>query len=285
MQSLYHPSTKSHRGFTMIEMVMVIVIMGVIGGMVAVFLKGPIDSYADSGRRAALTDVADTSARRMARDISKALPNSIRQVIGSGTPDTNCIEFIPTKTGGRYRADDTAQGLDFALAAGDTTFNMLSDNSILPVNQRIGVGDVIAIYNLGITGATAYNGDNTSPVTLAPTLAGTASAPETALTFTAKQFPLPSPGNRFQVIPAAEKVVSYVCSGGRLLRSANHAYTTICPTAGATVSVMATHIGSCSFVYNGSDLQRNALVQLNLTFTKEGESVSLYHEVHVDNTP
>lgn len=284
MHSFYHPGAQSHRGFTMIEMVMVIVIMGVIGGMVAVFLKSPIDAYADSGRRAALTDMANTSTQRMARDISKALSNSIRQVIGSGMPDTNCIEFIPIKAGGRYRADDTAQGLDFG-APGDTTFNMLGDNSILPANQRIGVGDVIAVYNLGITGATAYNGDNTSPVTLAPTIAGTASAPETILTFTAKQFPLSSPGNRFQVIPATEKVVSYVCSGGRLLRSANHAYSSICPTTGATVSVMATHIGSCNFVYNGSDLQRNALVQLNITFTKEGESVSLYHEVHVDNSP
>ena len=42
---------------------MVIVILGVIGGMVAVFMRGPIDAYFASARRAALTDVADTTVR------------------------------------------------------------------------------------------------------------------------------------------------------------------------------------------------------------------------------
>ena len=95
----------------MIEMVMVIVIMGVIGGMVAVFLKSPIDAYTDSGRRAALTDMADTSARRMARDISKALPNSIRQVIGPiATPRLggNELNAIGVR---RTRPDDLANAV------------------------------------------------------------------------------------------------------------------------------------------------------------------------------
>jgi MSHA biogenesis protein MshO len=49
--------------------------------------------------------------------------------------------------------------------------------------------------------------------------------------------------------------------------------------------VMAKHVSACSFTYNGSDLQRNALLQIGLTFTVGGESVNLYHEVHVSNTP
>jgi prepilin-type N-terminal cleavage/methylation domain-containing protein len=73
--------TSTQRGFTLVELIMVIVIMGVIGGMVSVFMKSPIDAYVDSARRAALTDVADTAVRRMARDIRKALPNSLRQSI------------------------------------------------------------------------------------------------------------------------------------------------------------------------------------------------------------
>ena len=49
--------------------------------------------------------------------------------------------------------------------------------------------------------------------------------------------------------------------------------------------MLATDVASCNFVYNGSDLQRNALVQISLVFTRTAESVSLYHEVHVNNTP
>lgn len=273
------------RGFTLVELVMVIVIMGVIGGMVAVFMKSPIDAYIDSARRAALTDVADTAVRRMVRDIRKALPNSIR------TPTNQCLEFIPTKTGGRYRADRDAGGsgdfLDFTAA--DTSFNMLGSNIALPADQRIAPGDVIVVYNLGIPGADAYLQNNTATVAAAPAKSGTpvetTIAIASTLTPTASNmlFPLASGSNRFHVIPKDEKVVAYVCSGSKLYRTVSTTFTSACPTTGA---ILASNVSSCNFVYNGTDLQRNALVQLSITFTdSSGESVSLYHEVHVNNTP
>ena len=268
------------RGFTLIEMLMVIVLLGVIGATVAVFIRKPVEAYFDTARRAALTDIADTALRRMARDINQALPNSIRST------SSQCIEFIPTKTGGRYRAapdsgvsgDQSDAVLDFTVA--DTSFNMLGNNSALPVDQQIQVGDVIAVYNLGISGADAYAGDNTSVVT------AVVAGPETSIAIVAKQFPLASGSNRFHVISGSEKIVSYVCSGGNLLRSSNHAYANSCPSSGATVAVLAGNVASCNFVTSGSDLQRNALVQLTISLADtSGESVSLYHEVHVNNTP
>ena len=273
MLPLTKPTASRQRGFTLIEMVMVIVIMGVIGGIVAVFMKSPIDAYFDSARRAALTDVADTAARRMARDIRKALPNSIRNVSNA---TSQCIEFIPTKTGGRYRAEEVTVGDNTSLnfSAADATFNMLGSNNALLVDQRIVQDDVIAVYNLGITGADAYNQDNTSRVSGAPV-----DGVETQIPIDSKLFPLASGSNRFHFIPKDEKVVAYVCSTGKLYRTVSTTFTSACPTTGAT------NVASCNFVYNGSDLQRNALVQLSITFTDRGESVNLYHEVHVNNTP
>lgn len=259
-------------GFTLIELVMVIVILGVIGGVVAVFMRGPIDAYFASARRAALTDVADTTVRRMARDIRKALPNSIR------TPNASCLEFIPTKTGGRYRADDSAAGLNFSAAA--TSFNMLGSNSALPVDQRIGLGDVIVVYNLGITGADAYNQDNTSAVT--GVAAETAAPVETPISINNKRFPLASGSNRFHVVPADENIVSYVCSGTDLHRTATIGFASACP---ATGPILARNVSACTFDYGGSDLQRNALVRMVLQLTDAGETVTLQHEVHVNNTP
>jgi MSHA biogenesis protein MshO len=49
--------------------------------------------------------------------------------------------------------------------------------------------------------------------------------------------------------------------------------------------VIATNLGTCNFVYNGSDLQRNGLVQMTIAFTNSGETVTQYHEIHVNNTP
>lgn len=258
-------------------MVMVIVIMGVIGGIVSVFMKSPIDAYFDTARRAALTDVADTAVRRMARDIHKALPNSIRN------PNAQCIEFIPTRTGGRYRAEDIVAGdgtsLSFNIA--DTTFNMLGRNSLLPADQQIKATDRIVVYNLGIPGSDAYAGDNWEVVS--SVVDGT----ETAITIAGKQFPLASGSNRFHVIPAEETIVSYVCSGGNLYRNINYSYATSCPAPAPGVTpVLANNVNSCTFVYSGSDLQRNGLVQMTMQLKSQtGEAVNLYHEVHVNNTP
>ena len=271
---------------------MVIVIMGAIGGMVAVFMKSPIDAYIDSGRRAALTDVADTVARRMARDIQRALPNSIRNPVDA---TNQCLEFIPTKTGGRYRSalDGSGAGdiLDFTTT--DSSFNMLGLNSALPMDQRIVGTDIIAVYNLGISGSDAYTGINTA-VVLSPSEGAPTLANETKITLTppGKQFPLASGSSRFQVIPHDETIVSFVCpttTPGNLVRNINYTYpasidaTTSCPTTG---SILAKNV-TCTLVYSGSDLQRNALVTmvLKMTDSSSGESVSLQHEVHVSNTP
>jgi len=43
------------RGVTLIEMIVVIVITGIIGAAVAVFIRRPVESYVDAARRAELT--------------------------------------------------------------------------------------------------------------------------------------------------------------------------------------------------------------------------------------
>jgi MSHA biogenesis protein MshO len=277
-------------GFTLVELIMVIVIMGAIGGMVSVFMKSPIDAYFDSARRAALTDVADTTVRRMARDIHRALPNSINT-----STDNLCMEFIPTKTGGRYRAVDATAGDGTSLTFGsaDTTFNMLGNNASLPADQQIkavaGEYDVIAVSNMGFDVGDAYAGSNTA------VLSGVANGAETVLTFGSVTFDvaLSSPGSRFQVIPANEKVVAYVCSNSNLYRVASNTLGHVCPATVTSVSpdisgaAMLARNASCTFNYSGSDLLRNALVSmvLSVTDSSSNESIRLQHEVHVSNTP
>ena len=271
------------RGFTLIEMVMVITILGVVASMVAVFMKSPIDAYFASARRAGLTDVADTTMRRMARDIRKSLPNSLR------TPGSQCVEFIATKTGGRYRTQEIAAGdgknLDFSVA--DTTFNMLGSNTALPVGQSMVANDLVAVYNLGIPGSDAYNEDNTAVIFSLGT--ETAAPIETPIVLNpGKQFPLASGSNRFFVVSGSEQVVGYVCNGGNLRRYVKtlpYAAPMSCPTPATSDPIVATKVSACNFDYTGSDLQRNALIRMTLQITDSGETVSLQHEVHVNNTP
>lgn len=289
------------KGFTLVELVIVIVIMGVIGGVVAVFMRAPIQAYFDSGRRAALTDVADTAVRRISRDIRKALPNSVRVSI-SGSD--SCLEFIPTRNGGRYRennrptGDTVGKGLDFTTA--DSDFNMLGRNADWPVDQQIASNDLIVVYNLGITSATAYNGDNVGRVA-SISADNSSGAEETTIRLAApKQFPLDSGTKRFHIVPVEENVVAYVCNGSTLRRLVTPGLTTgtgvlftnsairYCGSAGNPLSaapVLVSDLTSCSFTYNDTDSQRNGLVQMSLSITRGAETVNLYHQIQVNNTP
>ena len=67
---------------------MVIAISGVVIAMVSIFIVPSITAYFSSATRARLGDEADTALRRMGRDLTAALPNSVR-ITG------NSVELIP----------------------------------------------------------------------------------------------------------------------------------------------------------------------------------------------
>lgn len=187
---------RNQGGFTLIEAVIVIVITGIIAAMVAVFIRAPIQGYVDSARRAEMTDSADTAVRRMSRDLHLALPNSVR-IFGGATGTS--VEFLQTRTGGRYRADAGVaadDALDFSGT--DGSFDLLGAPMVFQS------GDSIAIYNLGIPGADAYSGEN-----LRAYNGATGGAGVSKVLFTPNvSFPFDSPGHRFQVV---EGPVTYRC--------------------------------------------------------------------------
>ena len=289
----YLPLTTCHlpltsKGFTLVEMIMVIVITGIIGGIVAVFLKAPIQQYTDVARRADMTDIADTALRRIGRDLRLALPNSVR-VAGTCNGTAACfIEFLPTKGGGRYRAGMGGDELDFSSST-DDTFEVLAT-----AGQGVDVisGDSIVVYNLGIAGADAYEGSSRR----AAKAAFGSNLTEVFFDPAGIPFPFDSPGRRFHVISAP---VAYACDGaGTLWRYWGYAIkplqadTDTIAELDALIAVqgararLATHVSSCRFSYDAFVVaQRSGLVTTNLGITEEGETVTLYSAVHVSNQP
>ncbi len=274
-------------GFTLIEAVLAIVITGILAGIVAVFIAGPIRSYVDTARRAELVAAADIALRRMSRDVHLALPNSLRTV-------TNGFEFVLTKAAGRYRdsGDGSTGGnvLSFTSAA-STDFDVLGPMPALTTGAS---GDFIVVYNLGpgFAPANAYDCSATPPGCNIARVASLPAANTVRLAsnvFGAQTPPLPSPSSRFQVVADADKVIRYTCTGGVLTRQAGCSLATpsACPDAGVRLAGGGGVSASCTFDLATTALARNAMlaVQLTLTDSIGGESVTLFEQIRVDNTP
>jgi len=291
------------QGFTLVEMIVVIVITGIIGGVVAIFLRSPVQGFVDSARRAEMTDIADTALRRISRDLHLALPNSVRRS-GSCSGTTTCyLEFIPTTGGGRYRdaSDGTGGGnvLDFSPVI-STKFDVLGGAAAMP---PVVAGDQIVVYNMGVgvTGQDAYAGNSSA---LHNRRAVSSVAGNTISITSAAALPLSScvydnatgyviGGCRFQVVKTP---VTYVCDpvAGTLARWQGYAIAPGQPTvlpAGGTSSILATSVSSCSFIYDTNVVaQRTGLVTTYLTISQPvageaTERVTLYAATHVNNVP
>jgi MSHA biogenesis protein MshO len=103
-------------------------------------------------------------------------------------------------------------------------------------------------------------------------------------------------GHRFEVVPAAQQAVTYACltlgtdgngdGTGTLTRYWAYGYSVGqgVPPMGGSSAILADRVSACNFVYDTSN-QRNSLLAITLTITRDGESVNLYHEIHVNNIP
>jgi MSHA biogenesis protein MshO len=223
VKSLPMQTRAEQQGFTLAEMIIVVVILGVLAAASAVFIRGPVDAYFASARRAELSDIADTAMRRIGRDVRAALPNSVR-VAGACNGAAACyLEYIPVVAGGRYRAELSSTGtgnpLDFGNNS-DTSFDIIGPAISIPAAGT----KWVAIYNLGITGADAYSGD-AGAADVRRRYNGAGGAVSSISFVSATRFPFESPARRFQVVTSP---VTYACApavaGGQLLRYEGYAF-------------------------------------------------------------
>lgn len=293
------------RGFTMIELIMVIVIMGVMGATMTTFLRPALDAYFAGRLRADHADQADTALRRMLRDVRRAVPNSLR------VPAAQCFELVPVIWGGRYRmaadvTNDTPQGCasgssddcsawidPYDASGGATVFDALT-----PWPRPPAVGDWIVINNQN--GNDVYEGVNRSDITAARD-SPKPSQGVRRINMSPLQVSPGYDGGRFQVVSNSEQSVFYICSGAdgavdasgngkgtlyRLKRDFTATYPSSCPaTTGA--AVLATHIKSCAFVYDSNQgaTQQSGFLWMSLELASNNESSQLVVGAHVLNAP
>ena len=308
-------AVKTHRGFTLIEMVVALIVLGIVGVTFGVFIVPAITANQAVERRAALVDSAEIAVRRMARDIRMALPNSVRVSYVAGTGFA--IEMIPTVDGGRYclTGDANCAGAAQLLTIGgsDTDFDILGcfrnatfTGATFPSTAfRLVIGDSTgAVYSAA--GTNAVMTPTSTSITLSTVNGGGAGAGACGnssgvntsyrhhIALSAGQtFPNSSSRRRVFII---QTPVTYICNkaAGTLVRYYNYSISATAPTptsppAGATSALVTDKIDTtngdpCVVATLTSDVQAQGYVKLSIALANAGETVQLNHETQLDNS-
>ena len=310
------------RGFTLVELVMVIALSAVVVVMITTALSSPMERLADQRRRGELVDLASTALNRMARDVRLAVPNSLRLSADGQAFELLAISTSPPGTepsidgAARYRSNRVGgESLRFSTDAPGTcgstssggscnSFQVLQPNN-LPVDSVLPWVKWLVLYNVGSeSGGVPLAGSNVwayaNPGVITPTgsrfsVMGGAPAGESQIAVTLPggtssfSFAFSSPQRRLYF---ADQVIGYRCIGaGNNKQLVRYSYNQLLgavpasPPATSNPQPLANSVSLCRFNYQPGTTQRASLLSLTLGLSQAGESIELMQQVHVDNAP
>lgn len=262
----------TQHAFTLVELIIVIVLLGIISAVLVPVITSNITAYSDTRSRNELIALGRLSLERLSREIQAAIPNSLRVV----TP--GIIEFVTASDGGRY------------VDRNDTLISAAS----CPTARRFAAGfNLTQLCLLNPTTSPASNDilviGNTSPSTLQAgnsrvDIQGvTGASPLWTVSFAAHNFNDASPGKHFSIVDSTNEVG--LVSGALRWRRATGIDTTLYDNA---VDVSSSDVqliggvGGVTFRYNAI---ADGMLNVELTLSDGSETVQLYEEIYVRNTP
>ena len=275
--SMFSPKAKRSRiqplymslGFTLIELISVMVILGIIATIGTRFVVTTVDSYAATEKRAKLTARGRVVVEQITRQLRLAVPYSLR-LSSSG----NCLEFMPGVAGGAYLervADETLPG---SAATSSITTAPFSVGLGAPTYLIIGAMSNSDIY------APAGNAlVDINSITYGATNTINFSAPH--------RFERNSINQRFFIGDSPKR---FCFSGGQILEYGSYGLLSAAvddSNPGGSSLVMAENVTTNSTFFSispGSE-DRNVAVSLDFTFTERGQVVTMNNTVLLHNVP
>lgn len=256
-----NPCMSIHRqqGFTMVELVMVIVIGGILAIGSVQFIGQATQGYSDAADRQQLATIGWIASEKMSRELRNAVPNSVRVNVTN-----TCVEFIPVIGGSHYLTlpGETPTTLDSFTAVESGVTNAALNNTriaVYPTNSSV-----------------IYGGGNPGSLSGVVSSISTASNIDTISLGSAFTFLTDSPERRFYF---TQNPVTYCIVGSQLNRYSGYGF-----GAAANPQIIINKISSGSFAIAPATLTRNAIVALNFTL-QNGATQTVDQEVQIRNVP
>ena len=259
------------KGFTLIEMIMAMVLLGIVGLSLSAILTQSAEIYVSSTARELTLQQGRFVSERIVRELRQAIPNSV-----VSHQQGRCIEWVPIRAAGIYS--------DLPLKP-DSELDIIPDGSINK-DQRVVIYPVAAsdIYT-----SSAPTGGISKVAVIAEEVQFTPSSEENMATMklgAATLFPSESPAKRLFIF---DSPVAYCLEGSDVWRYSNYALERSkldSPNfAGGEKVLMAQNISQLQFDVDQASLVRNGLVKFHLEFNARGEKVRFDHDVLIANAP
>lgn len=271
-------------GFTLIELVMVILLLGIMATFASQFIGIGSQIYGDASSREQLMSDARFAMERLNREVRNALPGSerIETLDGSWSDSGPCLRFWPISTSSRYIA------LNRSVSGSTTTLELVmatpasAVDPLSPDASAVTVGDLLAVFPLpdanqpSLSNGCEYGRcvasvtEVLAPVSGAQTLRYAATESLAGL----------SPGSR---VYFAREQVRYCVQAGSMYRASMALNGT---SAAMPLGIMmADALRAGSFYREATAFNSEGEFGVRLVFERKGEAVTFNHKLGVFNVP
>jgi MSHA biogenesis protein MshO len=256
-------------GFTLVEVIFVVVILGIVAVIGASFIVTALESYSTAQTRNQLVQRGRLSLEQMARELRMALPNAVRVSAGG-----RCIEFMPVVAATNYQGvvADASNNIALQNQIATGAFNLFGNNPRHVVISPFSPADVYI---------------NTAPAARVG-LGALGSGPYSTIPFSTNHRFIRNSINR-RVYLAADPV-RFCLSGGNLVRFYGYGFSSGSldeSDPGGSSALMSHNVepNGTAFRLSPASQNRNMAVHISLVFHKDTTSLDLNHQVLIRNVP
>lgn len=257
-----------HRGFTLIELITTIILLGIVASALIPVLTNTLDIFDAGSARTTLVEKGRFAMQRMVREIRQAVPNSIEVINDAG--GNPGLQFLKPKTMGRYSGNIAAASLALNgthyLDAGSVHQLANGDVLLIGLTQPADIRPPNAVVTITVNDTNPADAYTDVDLTNNPTVA--------------------SPGNHFFILDgsAAAGSVNEVQQIGLnndaiyLHQSPNlNSYNDSVGDWSAADPLLVDGVTAFSVNYDSN----SAIVTLELTLEERSESISLAQQIKI----